>query len=184
MRRRSSRALAAPIRLPAESTRFAPRSRTLTPTTTVRSCRSGWPRAGGVAIKVGAATEVELKERAPHRGRRPQRQGGCRGRHRRRWWRRARSGWGQGVQGPQAGGRRGCGRPDREGGSGGAAEADCDQRRPRGWVVAEKVKGLPADHGLNAATGVYENLLDAGVPDPTKVTCSALQNAARSQVCS
>jgi chaperonin GroEL len=47
-----------------------------------------------------------------------------------------------------------------------------------GGVVAEKVKGLPADHGLNAATGEYENLLDAGVPDPTKVTRSALQNAA------
>src|SRR6187455_2088907 len=47
-----------------------------------------------------------------------------------------------------------------------------------GGVVAEKVKTLPADHGLNAATGEYENLLDAGVPDPTKVTRSALQNAA------
>jgi len=47
-----------------------------------------------------------------------------------------------------------------------------------GGVVAEKVKGLPPDHGLNAATGEYENLLDAGVPDPTKVTRSALQNAA------
>ena len=47
-----------------------------------------------------------------------------------------------------------------------------------GGVVAEKVKGLPADHGLNAAAGEYENLLDAGVPDPTKVTRSALQNAA------
>ena len=44
--------------------------------------------------------------------------------------------------------------------------------------AAEKVKTLPADHGLNAATGEYENLLDAGVPDPTKVTRSALQNAA------
>ena len=47
-----------------------------------------------------------------------------------------------------------------------------------GGVVAEKVRSLPADHGLNAATGEYENLLDAGVPDPTKVTRSALQNAA------
>jgi chaperonin GroEL len=46
-----------------------------------------------------------------------------------------------------------------------------------GGVVAEKVKGLPAGHGLNAATGVYEDLLAAGVPDPTKVTRSALQNA-------
>jgi chaperonin GroEL len=47
-----------------------------------------------------------------------------------------------------------------------------------GGVVVERVKGLPAGHGLNAATGVYEDLLAAGVPDPTKVTRSALQNAA------
>ena len=47
-----------------------------------------------------------------------------------------------------------------------------------GGVVAEKVKGLPIGHGLNAATGVYEDLLAAGVPDPAKVTRSALQNAA------
>jgi chaperonin GroEL len=47
-----------------------------------------------------------------------------------------------------------------------------------GGVVAEKVKTLPAGHGLNAATGVYEDLLKAGVPDPTKVVRSALQNAA------
>ncbi|MFR9728568.1 chaperonin GroEL [Saccharopolyspora sp. MS10] len=47
-----------------------------------------------------------------------------------------------------------------------------------GGVVAEKVKGLPVGHGLNAATGEYEDLLAAGVPDPTKVTRSALQNAA------
>jgi chaperonin GroEL len=47
-----------------------------------------------------------------------------------------------------------------------------------GGVVVEKVKSLPMGHGLNAATGVYEDLLAAGVPDPTKVTRSALQNAA------
>ena len=47
-----------------------------------------------------------------------------------------------------------------------------------GGVVVEKVKSLPAGHGLNAATGDYEDLLAAGVPDPTKVTRSALQNAA------
>ncbi|MEE1622437.1 chaperonin GroEL [Zafaria sp. Z1313] len=45
-------------------------------------------------------------------------------------------------------------------------------------VVADKVKGLEAGHGLNAATGVYEDLLAAGVNDPVKVTRSALQNAA------
>ncbi|GAB3485283.1 chaperonin GroEL [Amycolatopsis cihanbeyliensis] len=47
-----------------------------------------------------------------------------------------------------------------------------------GGVVVEKVKTLPQGHGLNAATGEYEDLLAAGVPDPTKVTRSALQNAA------
>ncbi|WP_084075146.1 chaperonin GroEL [Demequina sp. NBRC 110052] len=47
-----------------------------------------------------------------------------------------------------------------------------------GGVVVEKVKGLEIGHGLNAATGVYEDLLAAGVNDPVKVTRSALQNAA------
>ncbi|OIV37066.1 chaperonin GroL [Mangrovactinospora gilvigrisea] len=47
-----------------------------------------------------------------------------------------------------------------------------------GGVVAEKVSNLPAGHGLNAATGEYEDLVAAGVIDPTKVTRSALQNAA------
>ena len=47
-----------------------------------------------------------------------------------------------------------------------------------GGVVAEKVKGLPVGHGLNAATGEYEDLLAAGIIDPVKVTRSALQNAA------
>ncbi|MFC4002098.1 chaperonin GroEL [Prauserella oleivorans] len=47
-----------------------------------------------------------------------------------------------------------------------------------GGVVVEKVKSLPAGHGLNAATGEYEDLVAAGVIDPAKVTRSALQNAA------
>ncbi|WP_190819095.1 chaperonin GroEL [Saccharopolyspora pogona] len=47
-----------------------------------------------------------------------------------------------------------------------------------GGVVAEKVKGLTSGHGLNAATGEYEDLVQAGVLDPAKVTRSALQNAA------
>ncbi|GLB69516.1 MULTISPECIES: chaperonin GroEL [Arthrobacter] len=45
-------------------------------------------------------------------------------------------------------------------------------------VVVDKVRGLEPGHGLNAATGVYEDLLAAGVNDPVKVTRSALQNAA------
>jgi chaperonin GroEL len=47
-----------------------------------------------------------------------------------------------------------------------------------GGVVAEKVRGLPAGHGLNAATGEYVDLIAAGIIDPAKVTRSALQNAA------
>ena len=45
-------------------------------------------------------------------------------------------------------------------------------------VVAEKVRNLPGSEGLNAATGEYQDLLEAGVNDPVKVTRSALQNAA------
>ncbi len=47
-----------------------------------------------------------------------------------------------------------------------------------GGVVVERVLGLPAAEGLNAASGVYEDLSKAGVIDATKVTRSALQNAA------
>ncbi|MBU2695943.1 chaperonin GroEL [Pimelobacter sp. 30-1] len=47
-----------------------------------------------------------------------------------------------------------------------------------GGVVAEKVANLPAGQGLNAATGEYVDLLAAGIIDPAKVTRSALQNAA------
>ncbi|MDU2598073.1 MAG: chaperonin GroEL, partial [Dermabacter sp.] len=47
-----------------------------------------------------------------------------------------------------------------------------------GGVVASKVKQLPVGEGLNAATGEYQNLIEAGVLDPVKVTRSALQNAA------
>lgn len=45
-------------------------------------------------------------------------------------------------------------------------------------VVVDKVSGLDAGHGLNAATGEYVDLLSAGISDPVKVTRSALQNAA------
>ncbi len=48
-----------------------------------------------------------------------------------------------------------------------------------GGVVVEKVKNLPtASEGLNAATEEYEDLFTAGVIDAAKVTRSALQNAA------
>jgi chaperonin GroEL len=47
-----------------------------------------------------------------------------------------------------------------------------------GGVVVERVRGLDAGHGLDAATGEYVDLLKAGIIDPAKVTRSALQNAA------
>ena len=47
-----------------------------------------------------------------------------------------------------------------------------------GGVVVEKVRTLPAGHGLDAATGRYLDLIAAGIIDPAKVTRSALQNAA------
>lgn len=47
-----------------------------------------------------------------------------------------------------------------------------------GSVVAEKVKALDKGNGLNAATGEYGDLMAMGVIDPVKVTRFALQNAA------
>jgi len=47
-----------------------------------------------------------------------------------------------------------------------------------GAVVAQKVKEGIDDFGYNARTDVYENLYEAGVIDPTKVTRVALENAA------
>ncbi|MDX2176274.1 MAG: chaperonin GroEL [Candidatus Sumerlaeia bacterium] len=47
-----------------------------------------------------------------------------------------------------------------------------------GAIVVEKVKAHKGNNGYNAATGVYEDLVAAGVIDPKKVTRTALQNAA------
>ena len=47
-----------------------------------------------------------------------------------------------------------------------------------GSIVVQKVKEGKGDYGFNARTEVYENLLKAGVIDPTKVTRIALENAA------
>ena len=47
-----------------------------------------------------------------------------------------------------------------------------------GGVVVEKVKALKGNEGLNAATGEYTDLVKLGVIDAAKVTRSALQNAA------
>ena len=47
-----------------------------------------------------------------------------------------------------------------------------------GYVITSKVADLEPGHGYNARTGAYENLIEAGVIDPVKVTRSALANAA------
>jgi len=47
-----------------------------------------------------------------------------------------------------------------------------------GSVVAEKVSSLPSGHGLNAETGEYVDMIQAGIVEPAKVTRCALQNAA------
>ncbi len=47
-----------------------------------------------------------------------------------------------------------------------------------GYVVVDRVRSLPQGQGLNAATGEYGDLVAQGVLDPVKVTRSALRNAA------
>jgi chaperonin GroEL len=47
-----------------------------------------------------------------------------------------------------------------------------------GSVAAQKIKEGKADFGFNARTETYENLMKAGVIDPTKVARIALENAA------
>jgi chaperonin GroEL len=47
-----------------------------------------------------------------------------------------------------------------------------------GSVIVNEVKNGKDSYGFNAATEVYEDLMKSGVIDPTKVTRSALQNAA------
>ena len=47
-----------------------------------------------------------------------------------------------------------------------------------GSIVVQRVREMNDDEGFNAQTERYENLVAAGVIDPTKVVRSALQNAA------
>jgi chaperonin GroEL len=47
-----------------------------------------------------------------------------------------------------------------------------------GAIVVQRVKGMNGDEGFNAQTERYEDLVQAGVIDPTKVVRAALQNAA------
>ena len=47
-----------------------------------------------------------------------------------------------------------------------------------GSIVVQKVREMKDSEGFNALTDTYEDLVKAGVIDPTKVTRTALQNAA------
>jgi chaperonin GroEL len=119
--------------------------------------------AGGVAvIKVGAATEVELKERK-HRieDAVSQRQGGHRGGHRRRWRRGPAAAERQGPFGRST--PRRATRPPVRRSSRRAVEAPLKQIAVNagleGGVVVEKVRNLARlAEGLNAATGDYVDL--------------------------
>ncbi|MBB1511787.1 MULTISPECIES: chaperonin GroEL [unclassified Tessaracoccus] len=135
--------------------------------------------AGGVAvIKVGAATEVELKERkhriedavrnakaAVEEGIVPG--GGV------ALLQASKSAKVEGLEGDEAVGAQIVFK---------AASAPLKQiafnAGLEGGVVAEKVAHLPVGQGLDAATGEYVDMVAAGIIDPAKVTRSALQNAA------
>jgi chaperonin GroEL len=53
-----------------------------------------------------------------------------------------------------------------------------DNAGAEGSVVVEKLKSMDKGTGFNAATGVFENMMKAGIVDPAKVARSAIQNAA------
>ncbi len=53
----------------------------------------------------------------------------------------------------------------------------CENAGIEGSLVVQEVLKLKGNKGYNVATGVYEDLVQAGVVDPTKVTRTALQNA-------
>jgi chaperonin GroEL len=53
-----------------------------------------------------------------------------------------------------------------------------DNAGEQGYVVVAKVRELAENEGLNAATGEYSDLVKAGIVDPVKVTKAALANAA------
>jgi chaperonin GroEL len=135
--------------------------------------------AGGVAvIKVGAATELEMKEKkarvedALHATRAAVEEGVVPGGGVALLWA-ARVLDSLALTGDERTGvkivRRACEEPARQ---------IAQNAGQEGAVVMEKIQTQDnAHYGYNAATGRYEDLVQAGVIDPTKVTRSALQNA-------
>jgi chaperonin GroEL len=135
--------------------------------------------AGGVAvIKVGAATEMEMKEKkarvedALHATRAAVEEGIVPGGGV-ALLRAAHVMDSLGLTGDEKVGaaiiKRACEEPTRQ---------IANNAGHEGAVVIEKIRTHGEDNfGFNAATGQYEDLVKAGVIDPTKVTRSALQNA-------
>ncbi len=52
-----------------------------------------------------------------------------------------------------------------------------------GSIVVDKIRSGQGSFGFNTATEEFEDLMKAGIIDPTKVVRSALQNAASGQAC-
>jgi chaperonin GroEL len=52
-----------------------------------------------------------------------------------------------------------------------------DNAGVEGALIVEHVKNLEGNHGYNVATAKYEDMVESGVVDPTKVTRCALENA-------
>ncbi len=137
--------------------------------------------AGGVAVvKVGAATETEMKEKkhrvedALQATRAALEEGVVPGRRRGAAQRAVRRSTVDSLEDPdeETGARiihRALEEPVRQ---------IAENSGLEGSVVVNKVRDLKPGEGLNAATGEYGDLIKAGVIDPTMVTRSALQNAA------
>ena len=130
-------------------------------------------------IKVGAATETEMKEKkarvedAMHATKAAVEEGIVPGRRRRPAARH------QGGRGGQGRGRRPRRRQHRPSRARGAGPSDRQQRRRGGLGHrARDHRAQTGNIGFNAATGEYEDLVKAGVIDPAKVTKTALINAA------
>ncbi|MEZ5340823.1 MAG: TCP-1/cpn60 chaperonin family protein [Acidimicrobiales bacterium] len=156
------------------------RDETPPPITIVRSSRNAWPSSGGVAVlKVGAATEVELKEKkhriedAVSTTKAAIEEGiVCGGGVTLLRAQSAVFALADTLEGDIATGARIVGR---------ALQAPLNQIAENagmeGGLAVDKVRSLEGWNGLNAATGEYEDLQARGVVDAAKVTRSGVQNA-------
>ena len=158
------------------------KSRTPTATGTVRSCKSvSQSSVGGVAVvKVGAATEVELKEKK-HRiedalsaTRAAIEEGVVAGGGTALV--RARAAVAKVVA--ELSGDEATGAQSIFNALAAPARLIADNAGHEGAIIVQQVEKAKGSNGFNAATGEMEDLVKAGVIDPAKVTRAALQNAA------